>query len=132
MLFRSFSVDVAFIVAYNNDLTTIANPIIKAAIDAQPQNRPIAMPTYVVNLNEAASIVLNKATTSIAVGGNETLVATTAPNAYVVSWSSDDTGVATVDATGKVVGVAAGTANITASISVYGVTYTASCEVTVA
>lgn len=127
-----FSVDVAFVVAYNNDLTTIANPIIKAAIDAQPQNRPIAMPTYVVNLNEAASIVLNKATTSIAVGGNETLVATTAPNAYVVSWSSDDTAVATVDATGKVVGVAAGTANITASISVYGVTYTASCEVTVA
>lgn len=76
---------------------------------------------------------LNKATTSIAVGDDETLVATVTPaNATVktVSWSSDDTSVATVDSTGKVTGVAAGTATITAE-TVDG-NFTADCEVTVA
>ncbi len=44
-----FSVDVAFIVAYNSDPTTIANPIMKAEIAAPATNTPIAMPVYVAN-----------------------------------------------------------------------------------
>lgn len=43
-----FSVDVAFIVAYNSAPSTIANPIIKAGI-ASPNTDPIANPVYVVN-----------------------------------------------------------------------------------
>ena len=44
-----FSVDVAFIVAYNSDLENVANPIMKAEI-AQPEtNTPLAMPVYVSN-----------------------------------------------------------------------------------
>ena len=129
--FFGFSVDVAYIVAYNSAPSVVANPIIKAEIASRAANQPLGMPVYVSNLNEAASIVLNKATTTIASGSDETLVATTAPNAYVVTWSSSDNNVATVDQTGKVTGVAAGTATITASISVYGVTYTAECEVTI-
>lgn len=44
-----FSIDVAFIVAYNSDPTTIANPIIKGTIAAPSTNTPIAMPVYVTN-----------------------------------------------------------------------------------
>jgi hypothetical protein len=44
-----FSVDVAFIIAYNSDATTIANPIMKAEIAAPTTNTPIAMPVYVAN-----------------------------------------------------------------------------------
>lgn len=77
-------------------------------------------------------VSLNKATTSIEVGGNETLVATVAPaNATVqtVTWSSDDSEVATVDSAGKVVGVAAGTATIT--VTTTDGDFTDTCEVTV-
>lgn len=44
-----FSVDVAFIVAYNSDPSTVANPIIKAEIAAAAENTPIATPVYVTN-----------------------------------------------------------------------------------
>lgn len=75
---------------------------------------------------------LNKATTTIAVGANETLVATVAPADATdksVSWASDDTDVATVDSDGKVVGVAAGTATIT--VTTTDGDFTDDCEVTV-
>lgn len=44
-----FSVDVAFIVAYNSNVDTVANPIIKAEIAAPKANTPVAMPVYVTN-----------------------------------------------------------------------------------
>ena len=44
-----FSVDVAFIVAYNSAPATVPNPIIKAEIAAPAQDTPIAMPVYVTN-----------------------------------------------------------------------------------
>ena len=44
-----FSVDVAFIVAYNSDLSNVANPIMKAEIAAPESNTPLAMPVYVAN-----------------------------------------------------------------------------------
>lgn len=44
-----FSVDVAFIVAYNSDLENVANPIMKAEIAAPEANTPLAMPVYVAN-----------------------------------------------------------------------------------
>ncbi|GAB4273719.1 MAG: hypothetical protein Kow0029_13540 [Candidatus Rifleibacteriota bacterium] len=77
-------------------------------------------------------VTLNKSTTSIVVGGTETLVATVAPtNATdkTVTWSSDNTAVATVDANGKVTGVSAGTATITVTTTDGG--KTATCVVTV-
>ena len=37
-----FSVDVAFIIAYNSDAEHVANPIIKAQIAAPAQNTPFA------------------------------------------------------------------------------------------
>lgn len=76
-------------------------------------------------------VSLDKATASIAVGGTDTLVATVTPNnatVQTVTWSSDDTSVATVNA-GVVEGVAAGTATITVTTVDGG--FTDTCEVTV-
>lgn len=47
-----FSVDAAFIVAYNSDPSNIANPIIKAQIAARAANEPLGMPVYVTNASE--------------------------------------------------------------------------------
>ena len=44
-----FSVDVAFIVAYNSNPAATANPIIKAQIAKPAANTPIATPVYVTN-----------------------------------------------------------------------------------
>lgn len=74
---------------------------------------------------------LNKSTTSIAVGGTETLVATVSPaNAddKSVSWESDDEDVATVE-DGLVTGLSAGTATIT--VTTTDGDFTDTCEVTV-
>lgn len=44
-----FSVDVAYLVAYNSDPTTIANPIIKTEIARSTDANPLAAPVTVVN-----------------------------------------------------------------------------------
>jgi hypothetical protein len=44
-----FSVDVAFLVAYNSAPDTVPNPIMKAEIAAPETNTPLAMPVYVAN-----------------------------------------------------------------------------------
>ena len=50
-----FSADVAFVVAYNSNPTTVANPIIKAQIAARAENVPLGMPVYVTNAGEFPS-----------------------------------------------------------------------------
>lgn len=77
----------------------------------------------------ATDIKLNKNTTTIYTGSNETLVATVEPadTTDTVTWESSNTGVATVDNTGKVTAVAPGTATITATAG----SKSASCVVTV-
>ena len=78
-------------------------------------------------------VTLNKQTASIEEGGTLTLTATVTPEdatSKSVTWQSDNTSVATVDANGKVTGIKAGTATITA-ISKEDATKSASCKVTV-
>lgn len=78
----------------------------------------------------ASSITLNKTSTSIAHGSNETLTATKVPASaagYSVVWKSSDTSKATVDQAGKVTGVAAGSCVVTAEW--FGAK--ASCSVTI-
>lgn len=79
---------------------------------------------------EATSVTLNKTTTSIVEGANETLTATVTPEgaSQVVTWSSSDDTKATVDASGKVTAVAEGTATITAKTAN---NKSATCTVTV-
>ena len=77
-------------------------------------------------------VTLDKNTMSLTVGGNGTLTATVAPyNATNknVTWSSSKETVATVDASGKVTAVAAGTATIT--VTTEDGEKTATCSVTV-
>lgn len=84
----------------------------------------------VESIGDAANITLDKATASVAVAGTVSLTATKKPSNATVTWASDDTSVATVSS-GTVTGVAAGTCNITASITEGGVTYKDICVVTV-
>ena len=83
--------------------------------------------------NVVPSITLNKAATSVAVGGNETLnaVITGAPADTAITWASSVTAKATVSNKGKVTGVATGDTVVTATITVDDVEYTAACDVTV-
>ena len=69
---------------------------------------------------------------AIAVGEETQLTATVTPedaSIKTVTWSSSNTSVATVDSTGKVTGVSAGTATITVTTTDGG--KTATCEITV-
>lgn len=50
-----FSVDVAFIIAYNSAPATVANPIIKAQIASPATNTPLAMPVYLTNASDINS-----------------------------------------------------------------------------
>lgn len=77
----------------------------------------------------ATGITLNKTSTTLLVGGSETLTATVSPsNATnkVVTWSSSNTGMVSVSA-GTITGIGVGTATITAMINGISVT----CAVTV-
>ncbi|MBR4744160.1 MAG: Ig-like domain-containing protein [Oscillospiraceae bacterium] len=77
-------------------------------------------------------VTLDKETMALTVGGTGILTATVAPDNATnknVAWSSSENTVATVDATGKVTAVAAGTATITATTE--DGEKTATCTVTV-
>ncbi|MBR6876276.1 MAG: leucine-rich repeat protein [Bacteroidales bacterium] len=76
------------------------------------------------------SVELNKTSFQLKEGDTETLIATVKPDDATdktVSWSSSDTGIATVDANGKVTAVKEGSATITARAG----DITASCSVTI-
>ncbi len=80
------------------------------------------------------AIALNKSTAIIGIGDSETLTINYTPadanTGKAVAWTSSNTSVATVDNSGKVTGVAVGTATITAT-STTDASITASCAVTV-
>ena len=86
--------------------------------------------TVTVNNVAVSSITLNKTTLRLVNGTSETLTATVLPtNATdkTVSWSSDDTSIASVDASGNVTANAVGTTMITAEAG----EMVATCTVTV-
>ncbi|URZ16947.1 Ig-like domain-containing protein [Clostridium felsineum] len=78
------------------------------------------------------SVSLNKTTDSLNVGASDTLTANILPDTASkkdVSWTSSNTSIATVDTTGKITGISAGTATITATTA--DGNKTATCNVTV-
>ncbi|HFP6816116.1 TPA: Ig domain-containing protein [Enterococcus faecium] len=81
---------------------------------------------------DPSGVTLNKTTTTLAVGASETLSATVLPAGATdksVKYSSSDEKIATVTPVqGKITGIAAGTATITATTANKK---TAVCEVTV-
>ena|GEM_PF-4250263 len=79
-------------------------------------------------------VTLNKATTSIAEGSTETLVATVTPSNATdksVTWSSDNHAAATVDSSGVVTAVAEGVGTATIKATTDDGGFTASCVVSV-
>ena len=81
----------------------------------------------------AVSLTLDKTAAEVTVGETLQLTATVVPDNTsnpAVTWSSSNDAVATVDETGKITAIAAGTATITATTT-DGSNLTASCEVTV-
>ena len=85
---------------------------------------------FVAGTGTAPQITLDKSTATVAEDATTSLTATVVPSGSTVTWSSSDTDTATVSS-GTVTGVAAGKATIYATITVDGIPYTASCEVTV-
>ena len=86
----------------------------------------------IASIVKVTKVSLNKSTTSIDVGGNETLIATITPTSATnqkVTWKSSKTAVATVDSNGKVTGASAGTAVIT--VTTVDGKKTATCKITV-
>ena len=69
-----------------------------------------------VYVNNVESITLNKASVAVMERESVQLTATIAPADYKVVWTSDNTEIATVDNTGKVTALKAGTVNITAQM----------------
>ena len=67
------------------------------------------------NANSVQNIILNYAAATVVVDETLQLKATTLPVEGNVTWTSSDATKATVDGTGKVTGIAAGTAVITAT-----------------
>ena len=80
----------------------------------------------------ATGVTLNKTSTTIVLGSTETLSATVYPTNATnksVTWSSNNTGVATVNSNGVVTAISAGAATITATAADGG--YKTTCVVTV-
>lgn len=77
------------------------------------------------------SVQLDNNAITLAPAGTKTLNASVVPTGETVTWASSATAVATVSTAGVVTAVAAGTANITATITVSGVNYKDTCVVTV-
>ena len=77
------------------------------------------------------SIRISDSSLSMTVGDKEYLSAITSPSGESISWSSSDSSVASVNSSGRVTAVGAGSTTITATITAGGRTYSDSCWVTV-
>ncbi|WP_242874833.1 Ig-like domain-containing protein [Clostridium pasteurianum] len=124
----------------NTSIATVDNTGKVTAISAGTAN--ITATTADGNKTASCAVTVNtptkvdsislKPTDALKVGDTDTLAATISPenaSEKSVTWTSSNASVATVDSTGKVTAVSAGTANITATTVDGG--KTASCNVTV-
>lgn len=82
---------------------------------------------------DTPGIFLNKHVLNLVAGDDETLVASVTPSGETVTWEipGADSGVATVNSSGKVTAVGAGDTILTASITVDSIEYTDTCTVIV-
>lgn len=102
-----------------------------AIITTETSNGLKATAEVIVKEIAVTKVTLSETTAKMTIGGELELTATIEPKNATdqrLTWSSSDTGVATVDSNGKVTAKAAGTATITATAA-SGIT--AACEITV-
>ncbi|MCR3760246.1 Ig domain-containing protein [Clostridium felsineum] len=86
-----------------------------ATITATTQDGSNLSASCTVNVKDSATISLNKSTDSINIGGIDNLVATVNSSDVGVTWTSSDNSIVTVDKDGKITGIKAGQATITAT-----------------
>lgn len=106
---------------------TLGTAVITATVSGKSAQCTVTVSTNFVAIT---SISLNKNTLTLAVDGEEALIATISPtdaSDKTITWSSSDTKVATVDNVGKVKAIAEGTTEITAMAG----NQTANCIVTI-
>ena len=117
-----------------NGFAAAYKPGQECTISPQINAEPFSDGTLIVKDEEnAIGIDINQTAVNVTVGGDTvTLTAGVAPANATITWASSDTDNATVSSSGVVTAVAAGTATITASITVDGTTYTDTCIVNVA
>ena len=122
---------------YTLDLTKLGTGIHTITVTSTANSGQTVSSSRTIKVNNpllvpVTSVSLNKTTDNLTVGDTDTLTATAAPSNATnkaVTWASSNSSVATVDSTGKVTAVAAGTAAITATTS--DGSKTANCTVTV-
>ncbi|MBR2810844.1 MAG: Ig-like domain-containing protein, partial [Solobacterium sp.] len=127
----TWSSDNAGIASVDNSGLVTAVKVVTAVITVGSANGKTASCTVTVKPVEVTSVTLDKTTASILVSQTVQLTASVKPDNATdksLTWSSDKTSVATVNASGLVTGVSVGSAKITAT-SANG--KTASCTVTV-
>ena len=86
---------------------------------------------YVKTGKGKTGITLDQHTASVEIGSTLELSATTNPEDAEITWTSNDTDIATISSSGVITPVSAGYTLILASITVDGQTYTDTCIVTV-
>ena len=134
-----FKIDIADAVSVLNIMA--ASEFNEAADLNQDQKIDIADFVTILNImagqsiaeNFVTSIILNETSISLQPNGTKTITATILPKDATnknVTWSSSNTRIATVDQTGKVTAIAAGSCTITCSAT-DGSGVKATCEVTV-
>ena len=74
----------------------------------------MVLPSSVYGVDSAAGITITTSSHHITIGGSTTMVATTNPTGLYVNWISSNTSIATINSSGVVTGVSAGTVNIVA------------------
>ena len=120
----------------NGLVTAVAsgNTVIRAKV-VGPNGEETTAACQVTVTTNAEGVGLDKTEMALTLGGTVTgqLTATVSPDNATdksVTWTSSDETIATVDG-GVVRAVGTGTADVTASVTVNGTTYTAACKVTV-
>ena len=102
-------------IGLDTSIKTAVDEVVDDALENVPDEDDIAAIVHKILEQFVQGITVTPTEDEIEIGDTVQLSATTEPSGRTVTWTSSDTAVATVDATGLVTGVAAGSATITAT-----------------